>query len=233
MVAAPTRSGTASWSRSTSPTSGSTAWMGAVRRGRSRPRAAARLRYADLELDPAGNRVFAVREDHRSGGEPVNSIVVLDLDGRDDPGRVLAAGHDFFSSPRLSPDRRQLAWLSWDHPNMPWDGTELWLAEIGADARLAAARGGSPADRGSRSCSRPGRPTAGSISSPIGPAGGTSTGSAKPGRFPSARCLPNSAGRPGASAAAGTASSMPTPSLPASPRPAAGIWRGSSSRAAV
>jgi dipeptidyl aminopeptidase/acylaminoacyl peptidase len=104
------------------------------------PASDARLRYADLELDPAGRRILAVREDHRSGGEAVNSIVVLDLDGRDDPGRELAAGHDFFSSPRLSPDRRRLAWLSWDHPNMPWDGTELWLAEIGEDARLCVPR---------------------------------------------------------------------------------------------
>ncbi len=99
-----------------------------------------RLRYADLELDPAGKRVLAVREDHRSGAEGVNSIVALDLDRRDDPGRRLASGHDFFSSPRLSPDRRQLAWLSWDHPNMPWDGTELWLAEIGTDSHLSASR---------------------------------------------------------------------------------------------
>ncbi len=99
-----------------------------------------RLRYADLELDPPGRRLLAVREDHRAGGEAVNSIVALELDGHDDPGRQLVGGHDFFSSPRLSPDRRQLAWLSWDHPNMPWDGTELWLAEIGDDARLSAPR---------------------------------------------------------------------------------------------
>ncbi len=99
-----------------------------------------RLRYADLELDPAGNRVFAVCEDHRAGGEAVNSIVALDLSGNDDPGRQLVAGHDFFSSPRLSPDRRRLAWLSWDHPNMPWDSTELWLAEIGAGGQLSNVR---------------------------------------------------------------------------------------------
>ncbi len=104
------------------------------------PASGDRLRYADLELDPADKRVLAVREDHRSGGEPVNSIVVIGLDQRDDPGRELASGHDFFSSPRLSPNRRQLAWLSWDHPNMPWDGTELWLAEIGEDAHLGAPR---------------------------------------------------------------------------------------------
>ena len=104
------------------------------------PESGARLRYADLELDPAGNRLFAVREDHRGGGEPVNSIVAIGLDRSDDEGQVLASGHDFFSSPRLSPDRRRLAWLSWDHPDMPWDATTLWLAEIAADGGIGAAR---------------------------------------------------------------------------------------------
>ena len=104
------------------------------------PESGGRLRYADLELDPAGNRLFAVREDHRGGGEAVNSIVVIDLDRGDDGRLEVASGHDFFSSPRLSPDRRQLAWLSWDHPDMPWDATALWLAEIAEDGRIGAAR---------------------------------------------------------------------------------------------
>jgi dipeptidyl aminopeptidase/acylaminoacyl peptidase len=104
------------------------------------PESGARLRYADLELDPLGNRLFAVREDHQGGGEPVNSIVMIDLDRDDDPGREVASGHDFFSSPRLSPDRRRLAWLSWDHPDMPWDTTELWLAEIDGNGQIGAGR---------------------------------------------------------------------------------------------
>ena len=104
------------------------------------PESGARLRYADLELDPAGSRLFAVREDHQGGGEPVNSIVVLGLGRADDAGREVASGHDFFSSPRLSPDRRRLAWLSWDHPDMPWDATELWLAEIAEDGQIDAPR---------------------------------------------------------------------------------------------
>jgi dipeptidyl aminopeptidase/acylaminoacyl peptidase len=104
------------------------------------PESGARLRYADLELDPAGNRLFAIREDHRGGGEAVNSVVVIDLERAEDAGREVASGHDFFSSPRLSPDRRQLAWLSWDHPDMPWDGTALWLAEIAESGRIGAAR---------------------------------------------------------------------------------------------
>ena len=110
------------------------------------PESGGRLRYADLEPDPAGGRVFAVREDHRGGGEPVNAIVLLDLD-RGGEGQVLAHGRDFFSSPRLSPDRRQLAWLSWDHPDMPWDATTLWQAEIGANGALGPARAVAGASR--------------------------------------------------------------------------------------
>ncbi len=98
-----------------------------------------RLRYADLEPDLARERVLAIREDHRAAGAAVNTIVGLDLSG-DDDGRVLMAGHDFFSSPRLGPDGDRLAWLSWDHPNMPWDGTRLWSAEISADGGLRDVR---------------------------------------------------------------------------------------------
>jgi dipeptidyl aminopeptidase/acylaminoacyl peptidase len=104
------------------------------------PESGGRLRYADLELDLAGQRVLAVREDHRGAGEAVTTIVRLDLGRGEDEGEVLAAGHDFFSAPRLSPDRRQLAWLSWNHPDMPWNGTELWLAEIGESGALGPAR---------------------------------------------------------------------------------------------
>src|SRR5690606_24571808 len=103
------------------------------------PRSDGRLRYADMELDLARDRVLAVREDHRAGGEPVNTIVAVPLSGGDE-GRVLIEGHDFFSSPRLSPDGRRLAWLAWDHPNMPWDGTRLYTAEISADGGLTDIR---------------------------------------------------------------------------------------------
>jgi len=98
----------------------------------------AELRYADMIVDARRNRLICVREDHRAGGEPTNTLIALPLGGGEQT--VLAQGHDFYATPRLSPDGRALVWLTWDHPNMPWDGTELWLAEIDADGTLAAPR---------------------------------------------------------------------------------------------
>jgi dienelactone hydrolase len=94
------------------------------------------LRYADGVMDARRGRLVCVREDHTAGDrEAVNTIVGLALDGSDleRGGQVLAEGSDFYSNPRLSPDGARLAWMSWNHPNMPWDGTELWLAELGPD----------------------------------------------------------------------------------------------------
>ena len=90
------------------------------------------LRYGCLSLDPARRLVLAVREDHSEPGEPVNTVVAIDLDGRE---RVLARGADFYASPTLSADGR-LAWVQWDHPNMPWDTTALMVAPL-ADPRSA------------------------------------------------------------------------------------------------
>jgi dipeptidyl aminopeptidase/acylaminoacyl peptidase len=88
-------------------------------------------RFADGVIDRSRQRWIGVREDHTVDGEPVNTIVAVDLHqpGRE-PGRVLVGGHDFFTSPRLSPDGRWLMWLTWAHPNMPWNGTTLWLSEL-------------------------------------------------------------------------------------------------------
>jgi dipeptidyl aminopeptidase/acylaminoacyl peptidase len=88
-------------------------------------------RFADGIIDRSRRRWIGVREDHTIDGEPVNTIVAVDLHqpGRE-PGRVLVGGHDFFASPRLSPDGRRLMWLTWAHPNMPWNGTTLWLSEL-------------------------------------------------------------------------------------------------------
>lgn len=97
------------------------------------PESDKKLRYADFAIELGRRFVFAVREDHRGDGEAVNSIVRLSLDGGEDEGVIVASGHDFFAAPRLSPDGKQLAFISWDHPNMPWDGTTLWLADVADD----------------------------------------------------------------------------------------------------
>jgi dipeptidyl aminopeptidase/acylaminoacyl peptidase len=81
-------------------------------------------RYADGIVDSKRGRLICVCENHGADGEPTNRLVALDLKNADQV-RVLVSGHDFYASPCLSPDGQQLAWLSWDHPNMPWDGTEL------------------------------------------------------------------------------------------------------------
>jgi dipeptidyl aminopeptidase/acylaminoacyl peptidase len=87
-------------------------------------------RYADFAFDLPRRRVLAVREDHRDRPptNPKASIVALPLDAGDE--QVLIEGPDFLSSPRLSPDGRLLAWLSWEHPDMPWDATALHLSEL-------------------------------------------------------------------------------------------------------
>jgi dipeptidyl aminopeptidase/acylaminoacyl peptidase len=99
-------------------------------------------RYADGVIDPVRESMICVREDHSpTGREAVTTLVSLDLRSDNaDGGRVLVSGNDFYSTPRLSPDGSRLAWLSWQHPNMPWDGTELWTAELAADGSLSAAR---------------------------------------------------------------------------------------------
>ncbi|HEX8474047.1 MAG TPA: S9 family peptidase [Pyrinomonadaceae bacterium] len=114
------------------------------------------LRYADYVYDARRRRLVAVREDHTEAGrEAVTTIVsvrVRDNAEKDvdrnagesaqdgEPGDVLVEGHDFYSSPRISPDGKLLAWLAWNHPNMPWDGCELWVGELAEDGSLRRKR---------------------------------------------------------------------------------------------
>ncbi|MFO7662043.1 MAG: prolyl oligopeptidase family serine peptidase [Chloroflexota bacterium] len=96
------------------------------------------LYYADFILDRTRKRLIGVREDHRPADrEVINTLVAIPLGGLM-PGEQtkLVEGNDFYASPRLSPDGRWLAWLTWNHPNMPWDGTELWVAEVTLGGRL-------------------------------------------------------------------------------------------------
>ncbi|MEZ4752531.1 MAG: hypothetical protein R3B54_18430 [Bdellovibrionota bacterium] len=93
-------------------------------------------RYADGILDSTRNRILCVREDHsESDQEAVNSIVAIDL-GKENAGTPLVSGSDFFACPRLDAKGERLCWLQWNHPNMPWDGTELWVAKVSADGSL-------------------------------------------------------------------------------------------------
>ena len=96
-------------------------------------------RYADLFVDRKRDRLICIREDHTGGTEAVNTIVSVDLHGGDD-GHILVQGNNFYSSARLSPDGTRLAYLTWNHPNMPWDGCELWVADVRHNGTLENAR---------------------------------------------------------------------------------------------
>jgi dipeptidyl aminopeptidase/acylaminoacyl peptidase len=103
------------------------------------------VRFADPVITPDGDFVVCVRERHlgRSATEVVNDLVMIPTEGGGDPV-VIADGHDFFAAPRVSPDGSQVAWLSWDHPNMPWDGTVLSVAPLAGGA--VAVLAGGPAE---------------------------------------------------------------------------------------
>ncbi|HEY8791878.1 MAG TPA: S9 family peptidase [Gaiellaceae bacterium] len=96
------------------------------------------LRYADGRVFADGKLIVCVREQHGEG-EPVNELVVLPTDGSSEP-RVIATGRDFYASPRPSPDGASLAWLAWDHPHMPFEGTDLCVAELAADGSISNGR---------------------------------------------------------------------------------------------
>jgi len=95
-------------------------------------------RYADMIVDRHRDRLICVCEDHTDAGrEPINSLISIDLHGNEKENeKTLVSGNDFYSSPRLSPDGSHLAWLTWNHPNMPWDRTELWVGEINTEGTL-------------------------------------------------------------------------------------------------
>ncbi|HIA64539.1 TPA: S9 family peptidase [Candidatus Poribacteria bacterium] len=94
-------------------------------------------RHADFVINQKQNRLVCVSEDHSdlSRNEPVNSLVSLDL--VDGTTQAIAFGNDFYASPCISRDESHLAWLTWNHPNMPWDGTELWVATWNEDGSIA------------------------------------------------------------------------------------------------
>ena len=105
------------------------------------------MRYADFVLSPDRTEVWCVRERHEQGAV-ARAIVAVPLDGSaaEDPDAVrdLVTGSDFYAFPTPSPDGTRLAWICWNHPRMPWDGTELRVATIenGTPARGRLLKGG-------------------------------------------------------------------------------------------
>lgn len=91
-------------------------------------------RFADMQLDRRRRRLICVREDHSGPEEPRNELVAVNLEGR--AIEVLDGDHDFVASPRLDEACDHLAWLTWDHPDMPWDGTTLWMAQFDDEGRI-------------------------------------------------------------------------------------------------
>jgi dipeptidyl aminopeptidase/acylaminoacyl peptidase len=102
------------------------------------PEGAGRVRYADGRTVPGTELAVCVRERHETDGV-VNELVALPLDGSAEPW-IVASGHDFYAFPRPSRDGGRLAWTCWDHPRMPWDGAELWVAGVDRDLRTVDAR---------------------------------------------------------------------------------------------
>jgi dipeptidyl aminopeptidase/acylaminoacyl peptidase len=112
-----------------------------ISEGSGEPRAltpAGGLRYADMVFDQRRERLICVCEAHDEGAEARNFLAAVPARGG--APTPLHEGRDFYAAPRLSPDGTQLAWLAWDHPNMPWDAAELWLAEVAEDGTLREAR---------------------------------------------------------------------------------------------
>ncbi|HZD78997.1 MAG TPA: S9 family peptidase, partial [Actinomycetota bacterium] len=89
------------------------------------------IRYADGRITPDGSTIVCVRE-RRQGDETHNDLALVPADGSGPP-LPIASGRDFYAFPRIAPDGSALAWIEWDHPNMPWDGTELHVASLSAD----------------------------------------------------------------------------------------------------
>jgi dipeptidyl aminopeptidase/acylaminoacyl peptidase len=105
------------------------------------PETDGRHRYADGRITDDGAWWIGVRERHPTdrAADVVNELVVLPTDGSQEP-RVIAGGRDFYAGPRISPDGARLCWQAWDLPWMPWDGCELFVADLGADATLGEPR---------------------------------------------------------------------------------------------
>ncbi|MGI2854644.1 prolyl oligopeptidase family serine peptidase [Shewanella algae] len=104
-------------------------------------------RHGDCISYPKGSRIICVREDHRQPGEPKASLVTINLNFSGE-GDIFVDGHDFISSPAINADNTQLAWITWEHPNMPWDNTRLWLGDLNRKGQLTNIRQIAPEYKG-------------------------------------------------------------------------------------
>ncbi len=95
------------------------------------------MRYANGVIDSRRNRIICIREDHSDAErEAVNTIASVELETG--ASEILVKGNDFYASPCLSHDGSKLAWITWHHPNMPWESSELWIAELDEDGKIAS-----------------------------------------------------------------------------------------------
>jgi dipeptidyl aminopeptidase/acylaminoacyl peptidase len=102
------------------------------------PDTGGRHRYADGRVTADGSMILCVRERHEPSGEVVNELAAVPTAGGEP--RSIVGGHDFVAAPRIAPGGTSLAWLAWDHPRMPWDGTELWVGDLAPDGSVSAAQ---------------------------------------------------------------------------------------------
>lgn len=94
--------------------------------------------YADGTMTPDFRWIVCAMERRGSDGETINQLVAIRATGG--TPIVLRGGSDFVSSPRIDPTGRYIAWITWDHPDMPWDATRLWVAELDNSSERLALR---------------------------------------------------------------------------------------------
>jgi Tol biopolymer transport system component len=109
-----------------------------------------------MNVSTDGRWIASVHERHQGEGLPVNELVVIAADGS--AMSRLASGRDFYAFPRWSPDGSRVAFIAWDFPRMPWDGTELLVVDVASDGSAGPSRAVAGASV-NRSSSRPGAPT--------------------------------------------------------------------------
>lgn len=90
-------------------------------------------RYADMRWDATRSLLYCVCEEHIE--DEVNNFIVK-IDPTSKEVTEVEEGNDFYSSPRIKSDGSQLCYITWNHPNMPWDGTELWVHPVASNGTL-------------------------------------------------------------------------------------------------